>query len=100
MNPLKKLETLRNQFNPQNAMLGAMKTMLPQLGESLKAMEKPVKEGGVLEEGEERVAILVLQREGEPTLAICTIKQMEGGMLLSRTLSNQPLEEIFTNEGA
>lgn len=90
-----RLNKMMNRFKPEKAMIGMLSGLIPQLGGTLEKLEKPVEEGGVLQEGEEKVAFIVVKTGAEPSLAICTLKKHAEGMLITRTLSSGSLEQLF-----
>lgn len=94
-----RLQMLKEKLLPQNAGMGmltnAMKMMLPQLGETLDKMQLPEGEGGLLKEGEHKIVFLIVQTGNGTLLTINALKKTDAGMLITRTVSDQPLEKIF-----
>ena len=98
----KRLQALKEKLMPANVgfevMSNAIKMMLPQLGETIEKMEKPEKDGGLLNENEQKVAFVIVQTTQGTKLTINTLKRVEEGMLITRTISDQPLENIFDHD--
>ena len=94
-----KWNRLKQAFTMENAMTGMLKGMLPQLGDALTRMERPESEGGLLKENEHKVTFNVVTVNGEPTLALCVLRQTEEGMLITRTVSAGSLEDLLKHGG-
>ena len=97
MNIRNKLDFFKGKFNPMNAMMGAFKSLLPQLGATIESMEQPEAAGGLLKEDEQKIAFVIIQRKGETALTICPLKATPEGMLITRTISDEPLENILSS---
>ena len=89
------LDRLKAKFNPANAMMGMVETLLPKLAETLQAMEKPKSEGGILEEGQDKVAFVVVQVNGELMISICPLAKTENKMEMCKPVNTQPLEQML-----
>lgn len=94
-----RLRKLTDRFKPEKAMMNMLMPLIPQLGGTLEKLEKPVEEGGVLLEGEDKVAFVVVKTHQEPSLAICALAKRDEGMLITRTLSSGSLEQLFQDGG-
>ena len=94
-----RLNAIKEKLAGSNAGMGmlnnALKMMLPQLGETLEKMEKPESDGGILKDGEHKVAFLIVQTNKGTMLTVNTLKKVDAGMLVTRTISNEPLEKVF-----
>lgn len=89
------LKRLKDKFNPASAMLGMVQSFLPQLGSTLQQMERPESEGGILKEGQNKVAFVVVQVKGEPMISICPLIQEGDRMLMGKPINTQPLEQML-----
>jgi hypothetical protein len=95
MNRLQALKKKMTGGMGLNMLGGAINAMLPQLGETLDKMQKPETEGGILKENEDLVAFIVVNTSKGPALTLNALRKTDEGMLITRTISNQPLEKIF-----
>ena len=77
------------------ASIMARDTVLPKLAETLQAMEKPKSEGGILEEGQDKVAFVVVQVNGELMISICPLAKTENKMEMCKPVNTQPLEQML-----
>lgn len=90
------LKRLKDKFNPANAMTGMMQSLLPQLGATLERMEKPVSEGGILKEGQDKVAFVIVNVKGEPMVSICPLSKQEDQMIMGKPINTQPLGQVLS----
>ncbi len=90
-----RLKALKEHVNPMNAMSGAVKLFLPQLGATLKNMETPESEGGLLKEGEDKMGFLIIDKNEQVTAVVCAMKKVPEGMLITRTISDNSLEDVL-----
>ena len=94
-----RFKALKEKLVPQSVGMGmlsnAVKMMLPQLGETLEKMQQPESEGGLLKEGEHKIIFLIVQTGKGTLLTINALKKTDAGMLITRTVSDQPLEKVF-----
>jgi len=90
-----RIKSLKDAINPMHAMSGMVKMFIPQLGDTLRMMETSVEEGGILKEGEQKAAFVIVNKGDQTTMAVCVMKKIPEGMLITRTVSDNPLEEIL-----
>lgn len=67
------LKGLRSKLDPGNMAANVAKMFLPQLEEIMDKMDKPVAEGGVLKEGQEKLGFLVLRSNGQTRITVVPI---------------------------
>jgi hypothetical protein len=89
------LKRIKNKFNPAMAMTGMLQSLLPQLGDTLAKMEKPESEGGMLKEGQDKIAFVVVQVNGEPMISICGLTRQGDQMIMGKPINSQPLEQML-----
>lgn len=75
MSPKERLEQLKKQFNPASALTGALAGLTPMIEPVIKKMEKPKSEGGLLEDGQDKISIMVLLADGKLKVNIVPLKQ-------------------------
>lgn len=93
-NPFEKLKGLTKLVDPKTIMMNMMENYLPQVKEMAAKINKPIADGGILEEGEE-MARLMVDFDGEkPVASIITLKVKESNVLIGRVI---PIENILPN---
>lgn len=102
MNPLEKLKEMKQNLNPQSAMMAMAANMIPglekQFVEKLEGMEKPESEGGKLPEGWDKIAYSIVTVNGLLNLSVHAIKVADDGMMLmSQPFSSFPLIELLNS---
>lgn len=96
------LKQMSDRFGLGSMMTSAATAFLPQFAEQLAQMEKPVEEGGLLKEGESKMAYVLTQKEGQLIITICalTYNPETRQMIMGQPISNQPLEELLNQQNA
>ena len=59
-----RIKGLKDAINPMHAMSGMVKMFIPQLGDTLRMMETSVEDGGILKEGEQKAAFVIVNNNG------------------------------------
>ncbi len=87
-------------FDPKQALLGIVKSVLPRLSGHLAEMEKP--ESGVLQPGEDKMAYIITQNQGDLVIALCPLAfdRANNRMIVGKPLNTQPLEKTLKNADA
>lgn len=96
----RKLDAMQQRFGMGKMIQDMVISALPQFAEQLAKMEKPSDEGGLLKEGETKLAYLITQTDGELNISLCPLAfdQELQKMILKKPISNQPLAELLQQQ--
>ena len=77
--------------------LHMLKDKMPFLAGKVAAMEKPVTDGGMLKEGEEKIAIVISQKKGDLLVSIhgMAYNPELGGMVMGKPKQAGPLLDVL-----
>lgn len=92
------LARLRDKLKPENALLGVAESMLPQLGELLMNMEKPIDEGGALADGWEKMAFVIVYAHGDTKINVCPLKREGSNMVMGAPINGTSALDIFKQQ--
>ena len=95
-----RLAGFTDRFSLGNTMTTMALSFLPQFGEKIAGMDKPLADGGLLKEGEDKIALIVTQQNGElmVTVSALSFNKETGQMMIHKPISNQPLEQLLQQQ--
>lgn len=93
------LKRLQEKVSPQAAMMNLVSGMLPGLAKKLSDLSKPKADGGMLNEGEDKICYLITEHQGEVKMMMVPLifDRETGQKILGKPLQNTSLQEILTN---
>ena len=96
----KKLNAMQERFGMGNMVKDMVISALPQFAEQLATMEKPIDEGGLLKEGESKLAYLITQVDGEIRITLCPLAfdPEVKKMIVKPPITNQPLIGLLNQQ--
>lgn len=69
-----RLNLLKEKFSPTSALTGVLETLTPMLQPVMERMERPKSEGGMLDEGQHKISIMVILANGKVKANIVPLK--------------------------
>lgn len=95
-----RVTSFTDRFSLGNTVTNMALSFLPQFTEKIVGMDKPVDEGGLLKEGEDKMAFILTQQNGKMmvTVSSLTYNTETGQMMINKPISNQPLENLLNEQ--
>ncbi|PHN00754.1 hypothetical protein [Flavilitoribacter nigricans] len=89
-----------DRFSLGNTVTSMALSFLPQFTEKLTGMDKPVAEGGLLKEGEDKMAFILTQQNGKMMVTVSSLSfnTETGQMMINKPISNQSLETLLQQQ--
>ena len=96
----RKIASFSDRFSLGKTVTNMALSFLPQFAEKITSMDKPVADGGLLKEGEDKMAFILTQQNGKMmvTVSALSFNPDTGQMMINKPISNQPLEQLLTEQ--
>ena len=94
------LKGMANRFGLGSMVTNMATAFLPQFAEQLQLMEQPESEGGLLKEGETKMAFVLTQVNGQMIITTCslTYDPDHKRMIMNQPISNEPLADLLNRQ--